>query len=180
MFIVMVFHRYEEIVISVTLRKGTSSKDKRHTQISANEIMWRLMQHGYQRQTQTNQSLARPSLKAHTKQKSDVCVIYLQPPVVTRLMAALGRSCEGIIIPRWSVKVDASLIHKVNHVLTKSFLLEHGCAAFHFLTASSLKNGNVFRLNKVRLRIFCFELQSDSLKGNDDVIVTQGNSLHVF
>ncbi len=48
-----------------------------------------------------------------------------QPPVVTRLRVSLGRSCRSIIIPQWSVKVDVFCIQEVNHILTKSLLLEH-------------------------------------------------------
>lgn len=62
--------------------------------------------------------------KGTHKEKWHTCHIC-SPPVVARLMAPVGRSCEGIIIPRRSVKVDAFLIHKVNHVLTKSLLREH-------------------------------------------------------
>lgn len=59
-------------------------------------------------------------------------VSYLQPPAVARLMALLGRSRKGVIIPQRSVKVDAFLIHKVDHVLTKLLLLEHFLQSTNF------------------------------------------------
>lgn len=103
------------------------------------------------------------------------CVSYLQPPVVARLMGPLGRSCEGIIISWRSVKVDAFLIHKVNHVLTKSFLL----ALLFFPTASAVpKKSELLILKEVILESL---ILSFSLKNAADLIIIRGNnSSYVF
>lgn len=66
--------------------------------------------------------------------------------MVTRSRVSLGRNCRSLIIPQWSVKV-CFCIQEVNHILTKSLLLEHEtCIRFNFSFSQSY-SGNWKRQN---------------------------------